>query len=238
MKKLMIVGGIFLGIAILTYSVTAQQSTSAARSPVALVDMNYILRQNARLEVEIRKANEDLSQKIKNLEPDYAAFEKQYEQLGMYDKGSTKYRELEQILLTRRTELDLKRQGLLREGAANQLKIYRAACDNVMMHTKRVAEYFGMYIVFNHEREIKMNENPDLTFNLRQFSAFIMDQQMRYSGRNVVWANSGSVDITTLVLAQINQADPSTIRKDGTGVAGTTAPTAGAVGNQATTPRR
>ena len=92
-----------------------------------------------------------------------------------------------------------------------------------------------MSIVLNYDRSKLIEEVPLLT-NPQQYEAFFGQYAQTVAMRPIVWANGKTVDLTSLVLNQIQKADPSSIRTPNTTVKAQPAATNTAVGTKATVP--
>ncbi|MDO4574213.1 MAG: OmpH family outer membrane protein [Planctomycetia bacterium] len=234
-KGLVVFGAVAIGIA-LTYTVIAQQTQNAQpkRVPasVALVDVAYILSQNGAIDTQLAQMSDKYSKMMQDLEKETQEISKVRDLLTTYDRNSEKYRETEQLMLSKSSDLSSRRMMIVKEATEERMKMFNNAYNQILSHTQRCAQYFGMTIVLNYDRT-KLSDSVPLFPNPQQYEAF-MQQYTQYIGaRTVVWADTKAVDLTGLVLKEIQKADPSTIRKTDTTVQnGQTAAPAARVGSK------
>ncbi|MDO4585018.1 MAG: OmpH family outer membrane protein [Planctomycetia bacterium] len=234
-KCLVVLGAVAIGMT-LAYSVIAQNSASTQpkRVPasVALVDIRYILSQNGAIDQQTAQLNEKYAKMIQDADKERQEVAKLRDLLASYDRNSDKYRETEQMMLSRSSDISSRQMLIVKEWTEEQMRILNQAYNKALTQTERVARHFGMTIVLNYDRQ-KLSDTVPLLPNPQQYEMY-MQQYMQFLGtRTVVWADQKAVDLTALVLGEIQKADPSTIRKTDTTVKnGTTANPAARVGNQ------
>lgn len=234
-RCLVVLGAVAIGMT-LAYSVIAQNSASTQpkRVPasVALVDIRYILSQNGAIDQQTAQLNEKYSKMIQEADKERQEVAKLRDLLASYDRNSEKYRETEQLMLSRSSDISSRQMLIVKEWTEEQMRILNQAYNKALTQTERVARHFGMTIVLNYDRQ-KLSDTVPLLPNPQQYEMY-MQQYMQFLGtRTVVWADQKAVDLTALVLGEVQKVDPSTIRKTDTTVKnGTTANPAARVGNQ------
>ncbi len=221
-RWMMVLGAVAVGM-IFTFSVVAQQgaATSAAQTrrapaPVALVDVAYIVSQNASVETKMAAITEKYSKLLQETMNDAKEITQMRELLTTYDRNSDIYRETEQKMLSRASELDSKRLMLFKQAAEERIHLFNSVYTTVVDQTKRCASHFGMTVVLNYDRNKLLEEVPLLT-NPQQYDSYFAQYMQAVGTRTVVWADDKAVDLTSLVLSEIQKADPST-RKSATTV--------------------
>lgn len=228
-------------VAGVTYGVVAQQSTTATEKinprSVALVDVAYIISQDASIETQMAQLNTKYTKLIQENAQEAKEVEKMRDVLATYDRNSDKYRETEQQMLSRIGDLQSRESLLVKQATEERIQIFTKTYDNVVRHTERCAKAFGMTVIFNYNRT-KLTDNVPLLNNPQQYENFWMQYTQVAVSRPVVWANAGQVDLTNLVLAEIQKANPATVRPAESTVSAQSARPAGAVGTQATIPAR
>lgn len=231
-KCLVVLGAVAIGMT-LAYSVIAQnssQQTKRVPASVALVDISYILSQNGAIEKQLGQLSEKYSKLIQDADKERQEIAKLRDLLASYDRNSEKYRETEQMMLSRSSDISSRQMLLVKEMTEERMRILNQAYNKALTQTERVARHFGMTIVLNYDRQ-KLSDSVPLMPNPQQYEVY-MQQYMQFLGaRTVVWADEKAVDLTALVLGEIQKADPSTIRKTDTTVQnGTVANPASRVG--------
>ncbi len=241
-KWMMVLGATACGL-ILSLSVVAQQGTATqtatqprfTASAVALVDVGYIISQNASIDTKMAAINDKYGKLIQDSAKDRQDITQLREKLATYDRNSDIYRETEQQMLTRVGELESKQLMIIKQGTEERLQVFNSVYTSIMNHSQALAKRYGMSIVMNYDRT-KLLEQVPLLPNPQQYDAFFSQYAQAVATRPVVWANTGTVDLTSLVLNEIQKADPSSIRKANTTVKAQPARTNTAVGTQATVP--
>ncbi len=241
-KWMTILGATACGL-ILSLSVVAQQGapTQTAAQPrftasaVALVDVGHIISQNASIDTKMAAINDKYAKLLQNSMKDRQEITQLREQLGTYDRNSDIYRKTEQQMLSRAGELESKQLMLIKQATEERLQLFNSVYTTVMNHSQAIASRYGMSIVLNYDRTKLLEQVPLLT-NPQQYEAFFSQYAQTVASRPVVWANNRTVDLTSLVLNEIQKADPSTIRKANTTVKAQPAHTNAAVGARATAP--
>ncbi|MDO4549888.1 MAG: OmpH family outer membrane protein [Planctomycetia bacterium] len=239
-KLCLIFGAATLGIT-LVYSVYAQSTqSSAGRSvappSVALVDIVYLLSENASIDAQLAQINEKYSKAIQAVQQESEEIKKLRDQLAKYKPDSPKYREIEAQILGKASDMNAKQMLLVKQGTEERMRVIRTAYEMTREHAKRVADYLGMSIVLNYDRTPLPENIPGLLNSPQQYESYMVNYSQFIAAKAVIWARPGSVDITSHVLAQIQRADKSTIRP-AVAAEGQPAATAGAVGAQGQ-PRR
>ncbi|MDO4628410.1 MAG: OmpH family outer membrane protein [Planctomycetia bacterium] len=241
-KWMTILGATACGL-ILSISVVAQQgaATQTATQPrftqssVALVDVGHIISQNASIDTKMAEINEKYAKLLQDSMKDRQELTQMREKLSTYDRNSDIYRETEQQMLSRAGELESKQLMLIKQATEERLQLFNSVYTTVMNYSQAMASRFGMSIVLNYDRTNLLEQVPLLP-NPQQYEAFFSQYAQTVASRPVVWANKKTVDLTALVLNEIQKADPSTIRKANTTVKAQAARTNTAVGTQATAP--
>jgi len=238
-KWMVLCGALTCGL-VLALSVVAQQGATttapaAVRSSVALVDVGYIISQNANIDKQMAAINEKYSKLLQDTVKDRQEINQMRELLNTYDKNSDVYRETEQKMLSQRGELESKQLMLIKQATEERLKLFNSVYSSIMSQAERCASHFGMSIVLNYDRSKLIEEVPLLT-NPQQYEAFFGQYAQAVAMRPIVWANGKTVDLTSLILNEIQKADPASVRQTNTTVKAQAAPTNAAVGTKATTP--
>lgn len=234
-KWMMIFGAAACGL-VLTLSVVAQQGTATTAKPafrpssVALVDVNYILSQNANIEKEFKAIDEKYQKLLKDTASESQELTQMRELLGTYERNSEKYRETEQQMLALSGEVNSKRVMLVRQLTEERIHYFNTVYNNIVAQAQRCASHFGMSIVINYNRKKPQEEVPLLP--LQQYEAYFAEYTQFMSIRPIVWAHENSVDLTNIILKEIQKADPSSIRQTNTTVQAQPAQTNAAVGTQ------
>lgn len=237
-KWMVIFGTAACGL-VLTLSVIAQQGTATAKTgpalrpaSVGLVDVGYLMTQNANIDTQMAAINEKYSKLLQDSMKERQEITKMRELLTSYDRNSDKYRETEQQMLARAGELESKQLMLVKQATEERVRLFNSVYTTIMKQAERVGSHFGMSIVLNYDRQKLLEEVPLLT-NPQQYEAFFSQYAQAVAVRPVVWANDRTVDLTTLVLGEIQKADPGSIRKTNTTVKAQTAQPNAAVGTNA-----
>ena len=245
-KLFLIFGVAALGLT-LVYSVFAQTETAtrqAAPASVALVDIVHILSQNASIDKKLSELNDHYTKRIQALETEREKIKTLNDQLPNYSPDSAKYREIQTNMLSMASEINAQQMLLVKEATEARMKVIRTAYENTCLHTQRVASHFGMTVVLNYDRTPLPESIPGLLNSPQQYESYLVSYSQFIASKAVVWANTRAVDLTQLVLTEIQKADPLTKPVDAavTGAARTPAAvpagTAPATGNNPTAPRR
>lgn len=239
-SKWMVIFGVAACGLVLALSVVAQQQGTAATtaasnvrpSSVALVDVGYIISQNANIDTKMVGINEKYSKLLQDSMKERQEITQMREVMTTYDRNSDAYREAEQKMLARAGELESKQLMLVKQATEERLRLFNSVYSTVMAQAQRCASHFGMTIVLNYDRQKLLEEVPLLP-NPQQYDAFFSQYAQVIATRPVVWANDKTVDLTTLVLTEIQKADPGSIRKANTTVKAQPARTNAAVGTNA-----
>ncbi|MDO4569662.1 MAG: OmpH family outer membrane protein [Planctomycetia bacterium] len=229
-----ILGVVIVGV-VLTCTVVAQQSGKApTQRSVALVDVYYIISQNARLQQEMKQIEQKYEKAMQDVNASRQELVKLEDMMRNYEPNSEKYREGEQLFLKRARDLESQVNLLIKQMTEEQFQVTNAAYNNVVFHTKRCAQYFGMSVVLNYNRENKPIDQVPLLPSIQQYqNLFRTYRQSLLVGKAVVWADESSVELTSMVLNEIQKADPSTKRAPETTVQAKPAAPNAAVGAQA-----
>ena len=214
-KCMVVLGAVAIGI-MLTYSVIAQQGATQAKAPaarpVALVDVTHILSQNGAIETQFKALNEKYSKLMRDTAQEGQEVAQLNDLLGTYDKNSDKYRETEQLLLSKTNGISSKQTLLYKEMIEERMRIVNNAYNLIIEQATRVAKHYGMQIVMNYDR-VKMLDSAQIMNSQQQYEAFYQQYSMVLATRPIVWADDRTVDITTLVLNEIHKAHPETVQK-------------------------
>ncbi len=219
-------------------SVIAQQGAETAKKPalrpasVGLVDIGYIMSQNANIDTQMAALNEKYSKLLQESMKERQEIVKMRELLTTYERNSDKYRETEQQMLARTGELESKQLMLVKQATEERVRVFNNIYSTILAQAQRVGSHFGMSIILNYDRSKLLEEVPLLT-NPQQYEAFFAQYAQAVGTRSVVWANDRAVDLTNLILTEIQKADPSSIRKTNTTVKAQNAPANAAVGSKA-----
>ena len=235
-KLFLIFGVAALGLT-LVYSVFAQTESAkrpSAPASVALVDIVHILSQNAAIDRDLGLLNDTYTKKIQAVEQEREKIKTLRDQLSRYTPESVQYRELETQMLSIANDIGAKQMLLVKEATEARMKVVRKAYETTCMHTKRVAEYFGMTVVLNYDRTPLPENIPGLLNSPQQYEAYMVSYSQFIASKTVVWADTGMVDLTPLVLKEIQKADSSTVKQEV--AAAQPARPAGAIGTPAATP--
>ncbi len=234
-KWMMIFGAAACGL-ILTLSVVAQQGSTTKAEPtfrpssVALIDVNYIISQNANIEKQFKAIDEKYQKLLKEAAGESQELTQLRELLGTYERNSEKYRETEQQMLALSGELDSKRVMLLRQLTEERIRYFNSVYDNIVAQAERCASHFGMSIVMNYNRKKPQEDVPLLP--PQQYGPYFVEYTQFMTVRPIVWAKENYVDLTNVILKEIQKADPTTIRQTDTTVQAQPAATNAAVGTQ------
>ena len=214
-KLLGIFGVAALGLT-LVYTLFAQMESEqrpTAPASVALVDIVFILSQNAVIDQKLSELNDSYKELIQEAEQEREQIKTLNDELPNYALGSAKYREIQQQMLSMASNINAKQILLVKEATEARMKVVRDAYELTRRHTERVARYLGMTIVLNYDRTPLPETIPGLLTSPQQYEQYMMSYSQFIASKAVVWANSSAVDITSLVLNEIQKADPSTVPK-------------------------
>ena len=215
-KLLVIFGVAALGLT-LVYTVFAQPESEkrpTAPASVALVDIVFILSQNAAIDQKLGELNDSYAKLIQEAEQEREQIKTLNDELPSYVPGSAKYRETQRKMLSMSSDINAKQILLVKEATEARMKVVRDAYELTRRHTERVAKYFGMTVVLNYDRTPLPETIPGLLTSPQQYEQYMVSYSQFIATRTVVWANSSAVDITALVLNEIQKADPSTVKKE------------------------
>ena len=214
-KLLVIFSVAALGLT-LVYALFAQTESEkrpTVPSSVALVDLAHILSQNAEIERKLNELNDSYTKSIQALEQELEQVKTLNDELSDYAPNSAEYREIQQKMFSIANDINMKRMLLVKETTEARMKVIRDAYELTRRHTERVAKHFGMSIVLNYDRTPLPETIPGLLDSPQQYEQFMMAYSQVIASKTVVWANDLAVDITSLVLQEIQRADPSTMPK-------------------------
>ena len=233
-KCLVVLGAVAIGIT-MTYAVIAQQASTSQPSsvrPVALLDVEYLMGQDATFEVGMRQVEEKYSKLLQESQSGQQEIAQLQDLLGTYERGSEKYRETERLVAAKGSDLTSRQMLLYKEMTEERLRVINSSYNRVMKQVDRVATYYGMQIVLNY-RPFKTLDKLPMTNNAQKYDSVVQQYVMSMGLNTVVWSNQKSVDITQIVLKEIQKAEPNTIRKTDNTAAAKPAAAAAAVGTQA-----
>lgn len=233
-SKLFVIFGVaVLGIT-LVYTVLAQAPAGQRQTPasVALVDIDFIMGQNARVDAKIAEVNEKYNKLLQEEGAKGDEIQKLRAEMSRLDPNSASYRQMEQQMVSRSSDISARRMLLVKEMTEARMKVLQETYVLTLKETERVARHFGMTIVLNYDRQ-KLPENAPIMPSIQQYEQYMMQYTHMMTARAVVWANTDAVDLTNLVLNTIQRAHPDTVRKAVTAQGGQPAAAAGAVGANA-----
>lgn len=239
-SKLFVIFGVaVLGIT-LVYTVFAQSGAAPAKqtpASVALVDIDYIMGQNARVDTEIARVNDKYNQLLQAEGAKGEEVQKIRAEMSRLDPNSASYRQMEQKMVSLSSDISARRMLLVKEMTEARMKVLRDTYELTLKETERVARHFGMTIVLNYDRQ-KLPENAPIMPSVQQYEQYMMQYTHMMTARAVVWANTDAVDLTNLVLNTIQRGHPDTVRKAAATntVGGQPAAAAGRVGTAAPAP--
>lgn len=212
-SKLFVIFGVaVLGIT-LVYTVLAQAPAGQKQTPasVALVDIDYIMGQNARVDTEIAKVNEKYNQLLQAEAARGEEIQKMRAEMSRLDPNSAAYRAKEQEMVSRSSDISARRMLLVKEMTEARMTVLRNTYELTLKETERVARHFGMTIVLNYDRQ-ELPKNAPIMPSVQQYEQYMMQYTHMMTARAVVWSNSDAVDLTNLVLNTIHRAHPDTVR--------------------------
>jgi Skp family chaperone for outer membrane proteins len=191
-KRKIISGGVGLFAVFLTFmAIRAQDASKPGAAPaaeptkVALVDVNYIFKQNAAFKAAMDALKDEADGMDKKMREGQTVMAMSQNQLKGLTPGSSEYAEMEEIIARLKTDLALETQTKRREMLSRQAKLYGQTYREI---TGEITKYSG-------ERKIDMI----LKFSGDPVDSNNPDSILQEINKPVVYFNP-KLDITTDIL--------------------------------------
>lgn len=159
---------------------------------VAILDLTYIFKHHKRFNELTAAMRQDVERAEQALNVDRGAMEKLAEPLkgdnAVYKRGSAEYKQLEDELIKRQTELQTKVTLQRRQFLEQEAKIYYTVYQEVLDHVKTYSEQNGVSLV------LRFNGDP-IDRNDPQEVLKELNKSVIYSHR--------SIDITPVILERL-----------------------------------
>lgn len=176
-----------------------------AGCPMAIIDMNYIFENYTRFKL----LAEDLKKEIDQAEIDFKAgreaLRKLAQQLETFTKGTDDYRQLEEEVARGSADLQLKTNIQKKDFADREARNFYDVHQEVVERVKDYCAKQGVLLVLKFNGEPMKDMSP---------------QEVLRGLNNMVVYSHSSVDITPVILEELNQAasSPRSAKRESTGV--------------------
>jgi Skp family chaperone for outer membrane proteins len=172
--------------------VRAQGPEPAARPqgapPVALIDVKFIFKNHPRFAAMRQELKADVERVEGQARADSESIRKMREKLSDFRQGSPEFKDLEERIVQRTSELSARFELQRREFAEREAKIYYAVYQEIMQEVQYYCAAYGVAMVMNFDRE---KINPDKP-----------EDVIRGVNREVVWYNA-ALDISDVILRRL-----------------------------------
>ncbi|HEX4130980.1 MAG TPA: OmpH family outer membrane protein [Pirellulales bacterium] len=177
-------------LAVLGLVSSAHAQSMRQPSPVAVIDVAYIFKYHTRLQALTADLQRDIQQAEKEVQEARQALQKLSERLEDYKRGSPEYKALEEEIVKRNADMQLKvniqKRNFVEQQAKMYLSVYRELCDEV----KAYCDSAGVNLVIRFNGDPADTNDPDEIF--------------KDLNKTVIYY-SASVDITPIILKKLNE---------------------------------
>jgi Skp family chaperone for outer membrane proteins len=172
-----------------------QQQSQSVHSPVALLDVGKIFKENARfnslkenLKLEMQRADAELKAKRNSI----LERAKELKEFGI---GTPDYKRLEAQLASEQANLQVEVQLKKKELMMQEAKIYHEVYTEIHQEVEAIAQHYGFVAVLQFSGDKASDDNPEAI--------------MREISKPIVWHNQ-ALDITPHVQQRLNQRSAAT----------------------------
>jgi Skp family chaperone for outer membrane proteins len=177
----------------------AQAQARAAGTNVAILDINYIFKNNPRLKQKLDELNGDVARANEAVKKTREDLVKAEEELRGYKKGTPEYKEQEEALAKRAANFDTDVKLQRRELQERGVKIHYEAYQEILSATENFCNRAGIDLVIQFNGDQPNVDNPE---NL-----------MSHIYKTVVW-HRPAIDITPEILKILNGVAPATANRN------------------------
>lgn len=168
---------------------TAQQRPLAAAPQIAVIDLGYIFSQHIRFKQMTEELRRDIEAAEGELRANKQQLQKMMEQLDQFNKGSPEYKQLEEDMVKRESDLRVQVGMQKRDFNEKEARLYYNVYKEVMEQVRYYADKHGILLVI-------------------QFSGEPVDEtdsnSIRQSLVKIVLHHNPAIDITPAILDAVN----------------------------------
>jgi Skp family chaperone for outer membrane proteins len=180
-------------VALVLAAPAAAQPAAAARPQVALVDVNFIFKNHARFKMRMEEFRQEVTRAEADAKQKSEAVRKLAERLqsNEFTRGSQEYKQLEEDIVHRRSELTANVELQRRQFAQQEAKVYYDTYQEVVQEVKSYCEQYGIPLVMNFKHDAINGDNPE--------------EIVSGINRSIVYSSS-QLDITPAILERVGRA--------------------------------
>lgn len=181
-------------IGALTASPVGAQQQGRPVGPVAILDLTYIFKNHARFQAmtEAMRAEVDAAEKQLSAERD--AMQNLAKNLEQYKRGTPEFKQIEEELIKRQNDLQLKVNLQKKTFLEQEAKIYYTIYQEVNDHVRYFADTNGISLVLRFNGDPIDRNDPQ--------------EVLKELNKSVIYYNR-AIDITPIILEKLSQAAPS-----------------------------
>ncbi len=179
---------------------------TAARSParpsqggasIALLDISYIFKNHVRFKAMMEDMKDEVEQAENQVKAKQAAMQELLVKLKDWRKGSPEYNDIQEEIITQRSDLQVKVQLQKDKFLEEEAKIYHSIYQEVLEEVNYYARNNGIAIVLRFNGDKADIERPETV--------------LRDINKPVIWY-SENLDITVIIRDRLNQRSGGTRR--------------------------
>jgi len=184
-------------VALAAATVNAQQpgAPGAGARGIALLDISYIFKNHARFKSMMDGMKGDVKRAENQVKRERDSIRTLAERLREFRSGSPEFKQLEQELAKRQSDLQVQMQLQRKDFLHQEAKIYHTIYREILQEVEYYATSQGISVVLRFSGDPVDIEKPD--------------EVLRDLNKSVVYYSSG-LDITPMVLERLNQRSIST----------------------------
>lgn len=171
---------------------TAGRMAAAPRTgqAIALLDVSYIFKNHTRFKAMMADIQTDVERAGTQMKTERDTVKSLSEQLRDFRPGSANYKQLEEQVATRTSQLQVQLQLQRKEFLQREAKVYHTIYQEVQQEVEYYASSAGIAMVLRFNGDPVNQDKPD--------------DVLRGINSQVVWSAKG-LDITPVILERLNQ---------------------------------
>lgn len=192
MTKSPIVAAVLACLVVVSLAVlpaAGQTGQPAPRSNIALLDINYIFKNNTRFKAMMADMKTEVERAEQALKSQRDAIQVEQEKLKDFKTGSEQYKQKEQEVARRMADLNIQAQVQRKDFLLKESRIYYTVYREIEEEVAYFASSQGISLVMKINAEAVEDDDPDGV--------------LRYINQDVVWAAQG-MNITQIISDRLN----------------------------------
>ena len=180
------------GIALLaSRDASAQQPRPAGPvGPVAILDLTYVFKNHARFQALTQAMKDQVEAAEKQLSVERDQLQTLAKSLEQYKRGTPEYKQLEEQLITRQNDLQLRVNLQKKTFLEQEAKIYYTVYQEVLDHVRYYADQNGTSLVLRFNGDPIDRNDPQ--------------EVLKELNKSVIYYNR-AIDITPIILERVNR---------------------------------